>query len=164
MTIRIPDWLQMRMRSKSRHHALLRHDLWTFVALLWLPVIATAAPLVSSLELLAAVPVALIVVAAFVSTLFGVTSLAYRIDRALSAAPDKPLPHLWVTCVANMLGSWSAGCLGFFLSQGQDWNIWLGLACVSAMSFSGAKAVEAVSDKLLAKAVPVISIEPKDAA
>ena len=155
MTISAPDWLKLRIASKSRRCALLRRDLWAFVALLWAPfVVLAATPLASSSEVLLAIPPILAVFTLFISTLSGATALATRIDRELSAAPDKPLKRLWLTCTANMLGSWSAGCLGFFLAQSRELDVWLGLAVVFAFSFSGAKAIEYASDKLMGRVLP----------
>ena len=165
MTIATPDWLKLRIASKSRKHGLLRRDLWAFVALLWMPVVVLATPLGSSVDVLLAIPPTLAVITVLLSTLSGATALATRIDRELSAAPDKPLKRLWLTCIANMLGSWLTGSLGFVLAQSQHMDVWLGLGIVIAFSFSGAKVIESVTEKYLGKVLPDLpQAQPKDAA
>ena len=163
MTIATPEWLRQRIASKSRRHGLLRRDLWAFVALLWLPAVVLATPLGADVDVLLAIPPTLAVMTVLLSTLSGATALATRIDRELSAAPDKPLKRLWLTCIANMLGSWLAGSLGFVLAQAQHMDVWLGLGLVIAASFTGAKFIEGITERYMVRALPdVLPSSPKE--
>ena len=129
--------------------------LWALLVLMWAPVLALAAPVANtSLELVLQVSPALVVIAVMLSSLSGVTALVIRIDRELSAAPDKPLPRPWLFCGAHMLGSWLAGTLAFLLAQQQAMDVWLGLGLVIAASFIGAKFVEGVAERYLARILP----------
>lgn len=153
MHARFGNYMKRRLSARSPRHAQLRRDLWTFIAMLWLPVAAFAAP-IAGMEVVMAISPALAIAAIALSTLSGATALATRIDRELSDAPNKKMPRLWLTCTAHMLGSWLAGSLGFVLAQGQEMSIWLGLGLVIAASFTGAKFIEGITEKYMGKALP----------
>lgn len=154
MRISFRESFKKRCANRSCRHGQLRRDLWSFIGLLWLPVLAMAAPLVTGLDVVMAISPALAATAIALSTLSGATALATRIDRELSAAPDKPMPRLWLTCTAHMLGSWLAGSLGFVLAQSQHMDVWLGLGLVIAASFTGAKFIEGITERYMSRALP----------
>lgn len=109
---------------------------------LWLPVLAMAAPAVrEDPDRILMVSSLLLAVTLFVSTLVGVTALLARIDRELSAAPDKPLPHPWVFSAVHMSGSWLAGPGMFFAAQDAGVGVWKGLGLVVVGSLAGAKLI-----------------------
>lgn len=137
----------------------LRASLWALIAFMWAPILAlpafAAAPGTGQVvEALIAIPPALVVISLVLSTLAGATALVIRIDRELSAAPDKPLPRPWLFSSAHMLGSWLSGALAFILGQQQQMDVWLALGVVITFSFTGAKSIEWVAERYLTKAVP----------
>lgn len=137
----------------------LRASLWALIACMWSPLLIfpafaagqTTGPVV---EALIAIPPALVGITWVLSTLAGATALVIRIDRELSAAPDKPLPRPWLFCTAHMLGSWLAGALAFIVGQQQQMDVWLALGVVITFSFTGAKSIEWVAERYLAKVAP----------
>ncbi|WP_295850943.1 hypothetical protein, partial [uncultured Xylophilus sp.] len=91
----LSDFLRARLSTSTSAQLTaphLRTTLWLLLALLWLPVLAIAAPAAAggSLDLAVRVSPALIAVSVLLSSLSGATALVIRIDRELSAAPDKP--------------------------------------------------------------------------
>ena len=123
---------------------------WLLV-FMWAPTLAaagvvTAAQGSSSLTL---DPV-LLGISAAITTLAGATSLAIRINTTLLADPDKPLVRPWLFCLAHMLGSWLAGCLGFIMGRAEAWDVWTSLLVVLVAAFMGAKFVEMMAEKYLA--------------
>ena len=158
-TQRIRGALQARMSTSTSAQLTapyLRLVLWLMVALLWVPVLAMAAPAVrDDPGMVLMVSPLLLAVTMFVSTLAGVTALLTRIDRELSAAPDKPLPHPWIFCAAHMAGSWLAGTAMFFAAQDAGMGVWKGLGLVVIGSFAGAKLIELAAERLMGKVAGV---------
>lgn len=122
--------------------------LWGLLAFMWLPTIAFAGAIAAGIDALN-VPILLLVLSVLLSTLAGATTLAIKLSAALIAAPDEPLPYAWLTCLAHMLGSWTAGTLLFLINQHLGTAVWLGLAWVLGASFGGAKTVELVVQKYM---------------
>lgn len=151
-----------RVHTKPEPHLSarrLRASLWALIACMWSPLLAlpalAAAPGTSQVvEALISIPPALVVISLVLSTLAGATALVIRIDRELSAAPDKPLPRPWLFSAAHMLGSWLSGSLAFIVGQQQQMDVWLALGVVITFSFTGAKSIEWVAERYLTKAVP----------
>ena len=152
---RIRGVLQARMSTSTSAQLTapyLRLVLWLMVALLWVPVLAMAAPAVrEDPGMVLMVSPLLLAVTMFVSTLAGVTALLIRIDRELSSAPDRPLPHPWIFCAAHMGGSWLAGTSMFFAAQDASMSVWKGLGLVVVGSFAGAKLIELAAERLMGK-------------
>jgi hypothetical protein len=154
-TQRIRDALAARMSTATSAQLTapyLRLVLWLMVGLLWVPVFAMAAPAVGAEpDMVLMISPLLLAVTMFVSTLAGVTALLTRIDRELSSAPDKPLPHPWIFCATHMTGSWVAGTLCFFGAQDASMSVWKGLGMVVVGSFAGAKLLELAAERMLGK-------------
>lgn len=121
---------------------------------LWTPTLAVAAVAVTLQSTLSDVSGLAVVIVVALSTLSGATALVTRIDRELRDRPDATLPRPWLFASAHMLGSWLAGALAFIIAEGQQFNDWLELGFVIAASFTGAKFIEAIAEKYLAKALP----------
>ena len=138
----------------------LRFVIWGGLAAIWLPLVVLlfAIPMAARAQGLAEgfqVPGLLLSVSMFLSTLAGITALLIRVERELSAAPDKPLPRPLLFCAAHMTGSWLAGILAFIVNQAQELNAWWGLGIVIGASFAGAKAVELWAEKFTIGRGPV---------
>lgn len=138
----------------------LRLVIWAGIGLLWLPIVlllaaispaARAAGLAEGFQ----VPALLAGVSMILSTLAGITALLIRVERELSAAPDRPLPRPFLFCAAHMTGSWLAGILAFIVNQAQEMPPWWGLGIVIGASFAGAKAVEMWAEKFTIGRGPV---------
>lgn len=132
----------------------LRWILWGSILLLWGPLILLLAVIpvavrAQSVEAGFQVPVLLFGVSMFLSTLSGLTALLVRVERELSAAPDRPLLRPVLLVSVHMSGSWLAGILAFILNQANSWPAWPGLAFVVALSFVGAKGVEWYVEKVM---------------
>lgn len=127
----------------------MRLCLHALLALLWMP--AFAAVTVVSIDNTVSVPLALIVIAAVLSSLSGATTLVQRIDRELRENEGKPLPRPWLFCAAHMLGSWLAGTLGFIAAQHPALDVWFKLGVVIVASFLGAKFIEGIAEKYLSR-------------
>lgn len=83
------------------------------------------------------------------STLSGATALAVRVDKKLQSS-DLKNPLLFV--FSNMLGSWLAGFLGYFVVKALDTtNIWHQLISIVLFAYFGAKAVERLAEYRLGK-------------
>lgn len=121
---------------------------------LWTPTLAMAAMAVTLQKTLSDVPGLVLLIVAGLSTLSGATALVMRIDRELRDKPGTTLlnPALFVS--AHMLGSWLAGALAFIIAEGQNFNDWAELGFVITASFTGAKFIETIAEKYLARALP----------
>jgi hypothetical protein len=53
-----------------------------------------------------------------------------------------------------MLGSWLAGTLAFIMTQQRQADVWVTLGLVLVASFLGAKFIEAIAEKYLARSLP----------
>lgn len=119
----------------------------------WLPSVAFAAMTAAITQEAATlgfnVPLVVLVVNFGFSTLAAITTLAIRINAQLMQAPEKPLPHPWIFCVAHISGSWLAGGFFFVIAQHQQLGLWLGLGTVILGSFGGAKLLEMAVEKYL---------------
>ena len=124
----------------------LRRLIWGLVCGMWAPMPALAAVVAATGDTLE-VPLLLLVLALVVSTLSGATALLMRIDRELSAAPDKPLPRPWLMSTAHMLSAWLAGVAAFLISRANGWDAWTTLGFVLGASFAGAKFLEAMLER-----------------
>jgi hypothetical protein len=138
--------------SRQLTAPLLRRIIWFAVLLNWTPFLAVpayAAALgnVSALEAPLNVPPVLLGLVIVISTLAGATSLAMRIDRELSAAPDMPLLRPWVMATSHMLGAWLAGVAAFIGTRRVDLDVWETLGTVLAASFLSAKALELMLER-----------------
>lgn len=144
-----------RLTTKPSHQLtapLLRRIIWCALLLNWAPFLAVpayAATLgsVAALEEPLNVPPVLLGLVVVISTLAGATSLAMRIDRELSAAPDMPLLRPWVMATSHMLGAWLAGVAAFIMSRRTDLDVWETLGTVLAASFLSAKALELMLER-----------------
>lgn len=145
---------RMTTRPSRRLTApMLRVLLWCLVVFMWTPAIAVPAAVVlakdaTPLEPLLNVPPVLMLLSVVVSTLSGATALLIRIDRELSAAPEKPLPRPIIMSTSHMAGSWSAGVLAFIFSRQWSVDVWGTLAFVLTASFLGAKFIEMAAEKI----------------
>lgn len=107
---------------------------------------------------------------ALMSTLAGTTALFIRIDKRISEAesdrdppaldgevagePGRPAPlkplRIALFLGMHMLGSWTAGAVGFLMGRAYDWNVWYGLMFIALASFTGATFLERAAEKVLA--------------
>ena len=133
----------------------------SIIAGLWVPVPVYAGLLLATgaNDSPLAVPLTLLVATMFLSTLAGATTLAMRIVSELKANacagnPTQALLHPWWTAVSHMLGSWLASAFFFLVCMAQQAGVWLLLATVLLAAFSGAKALEKVSDNFLLARLP----------
>lgn len=96
----------------------------------------------------------------FISTLAGITSLVFRLDREIRAT-GKPLTAPILFAAVNMLGAWTAAVFAFFVAEGSGMNDWTELGVVLIASFGGArvleKATEKYLDRFLGGGVPVVT-------
>jgi hypothetical protein len=143
-------------RALTARH--LRAAVWVLLLTLWAPVAlavgALATPAAPVVAVALEVSPLLLLISAALSTLSGATALLLRIDRELTAAPDRPLPRPWLFCSAHMLGSWLAGVMAFIGSQRADLSGWEVLFAVLVASFVGARAIEMVAERWLARFSP----------
>lgn len=128
---------------------------------MWTPVAAGAvvAAAQAGSEPMLAVPLALLMATAFVSTLAGATTLCLRMVAELKAIaesdkPERPLVKPWLYCLAHMLGSWTAGLFFFLVSMHQQATPWTLLGTVLLASFAGSKALEVAADRFLPTVKP----------
>lgn len=151
--------------------AYLRAGVWTCLGLLWLPVgvslallalpAAAVEPGVAFELAVSLSPMVQAGISWLLSSLSGVTALLLRIDAALSAAPDQPLPRPLLFCSAHMSGSWLAGVLAFLLAHGASpGNALQTFAVVIAASFTGAKFVEGAAERLFPRTSPAFPVPP----
>ena len=121
---------------------------------MWLPGLAMAAVLdyesaLASIGWLAAS------VNAAIALLSGLTALLQTIRRELATREAGRLPNPWVFCAANLTGSLLAGLLGFGVSRwGGHASVWLELVTVAGFAFVGARAVEAVTERVIGTYFP----------
>ena len=133
----------------------LRRLIWWAILLLWapfaaLPAVAAMAPHVAAaIEDPLNIPPVLMGLAMVISSLAGATALLMRIDRELSAAPDKPLPRPWIMSLSHMFGAWLAGTFAFIVARQYAFDVWPTLGLVLGLSFGNAKALEAALEKWL---------------
>lgn len=134
----------------------LRRLIWWGIVLVWAPFAALPALAAVSGPLAAAVieeplnlPPVLMGLAMVISSLAGATALLMRIDRELSAAPDKPLPRPWIMSSSHMAGAWLAGIAAFILSRQYDFQAWPTLGVVLSASFANAKFLELMLERFL---------------
>lgn len=131
--------------------SLLRRLIWCVILLVWapfaaLPALAAIAP-AATIDDPLNIPPVLMGLAVVISTMAGATSLLMRIDRELSASPDKPLPRPWIMSSAHMFGAWLAGILAFIISRQYQFDLWPTLGSVLSASFLGSKALEVMTEK-----------------
>lgn len=133
----------------------LRRLIWCFIAFVWsplalLPAVAAVLPAVGqAVADPLNTPPLLMVLAVVISTLAGATALLIRIDRELTAAPDKPLPRPWIMCASHMAGAWLAGVLAFIVCRQADTGVWWTLGYVLLASFASAKFLEISVERIL---------------
>lgn len=131
----------------------LRRLIWWLIAAIWVPLFtlpAFAAVLArAGAEDPLNIPPVLMLLALVISSLAGATALLMRIDRELSAAPDKPLLRPWLMCASHMTGAWLAGTLAFIVSRQGAFDVWTTLGFVLAASFANAKFIESMLEKFL---------------
>ena len=131
------------------------------IAFMWVPLPVYAGVLFAtgSNDSPLAVPLDLLVAIMVFSTLAGATTLSMRIVRELKlnaedGSSTKALAHPWWGALSHMLGSWLASSFFFFLCMAQQAGVWTLLATVLIAAFSGAKALEKVSDNFLLARLP----------
>lgn len=134
----------------------LRRLIWYALALVWapfaaIPAIAAAVgpAATSALEDPLNIPPVLMALAMVISSLAGATALLMRIDRELSAAPDRPLPRPWIMSSSHMAGAWLAGVGAFIISRQWGLEVWATLGFVLSASFANAKFLEAMLERYL---------------
>lgn len=125
------------------------HAIRIFIAMMW-PTSLLAAPVIQ--QSFDSVPGIAWLVVSLLSTLGGVTALMYRLQQQLEN-PDKPVKfdRLWILVTSQMLCSWLAGSVFFMLGLHWEWPLFLLGAAVAVASFGGAKTIEAVAEKFIAK-------------
>jgi VanZ family protein len=131
----------------------MRRLIWSMIALAWspfvaLPAIAAILP-VATIQDPLNIPPVLMGLAMVISTMAGATSLLMRIDRELSASPDKPLSRPWIMSSSHMFGAWLAGILAFIISRQYQFELWPTLGSVLSASFLGSKALEVMTEKYM---------------
>jgi hypothetical protein len=124
------------------------------VVLMWLPMPVWAVT-VAATHPFHTIDFPVLALAFGLSTLSGATALVWRIDQELRNAPDGKLPRPWLFATSNILGSWTAGTLAWVAAQSQGAGVWLTLAVVIAISFGGARAIEALAERYINKIAPV---------
>ncbi len=129
----------------------LRRLIWGLIVAIWLPLLALPAfaAAQSGLADPLNIPPVLMVLALVISSLAGATALLMRIDRELSAAPDKPLLRPWLMCASHMAGAWLAGTLAFIVSRQASFEVWTTLGFVLTASFANAKFIESMLERYL---------------
>ncbi|XXQ55608.1 hypothetical protein ACA040_004326 [Xenophilus aerolatus] len=127
----------------------LRRIIWGLIAGMWLPWPAVAAVMAATADDPLNIPPVLLLLALVISSLAGATALLMRIDRELSAAPDKPLPRPWLMCASHMAGSWLAGTLAFIVGRQGSLDVWTTLGLVLTASFIGAKFIESMAERYM---------------
>jgi hypothetical protein len=150
--------LRDRIKTKpslSHTAPALRRLIWGALALVWapfvaLPAIAAVGPVAAAaIEDPLNIPPVLMGLAMVISSLAGATALLMRIDRELSAAPDKPLPRPWIMSSSHMAGAWLAGMGAFIISRQYGFEVWPTLGFVLSASFANAKFLEAMLERFL---------------
>lgn len=113
----------------------------------WPPAIYAATELKQALD---GVPGAQWLIASGLSTLGGVTAFFFQLNNAFSDPNYKPIPNgrLWVMLISQMLCSWLAGAVVFFLGLHQQMQFFMLGATVAVGSFMGAKAIEIVAGRM----------------
>ncbi|MGQ2992783.1 hypothetical protein [Variovorax sp.] len=130
----------------------LRRIIWGLIAAIWLPLLALPAFAAAAQADLADplnIPPVLMVLALVISSLSGATALLMRIDRELSAAPDKPLLRPWLMCASHMAGAWLAGTLAFIVARQTSLDVWTTLGLVLTASFANAKFIESMLERFM---------------
>ncbi|CAN5857143.1 hypothetical protein BH11PSE13_BH11PSE13_12050 [soil metagenome] len=146
----------------------LRKLIWWAILLVWapfaaLPAVAAMAPhAAAAIEDPLNIPPVLMGLAMVISSLAGATALLMRIDRELSASPDKPLPRPWIMSTSHMLGAWLAGTFAFIVSRQYNFDVWPTLGMVLGFSFGNAKLLEAVLEKYLPSRIHGAGATPKE--
>lgn len=87
--------------------------------------------------------------AAVISTLSGITALAWRVNKVLMETPDKPIVKPWLFACAHVGGSWMAGIAMWLGARINGWGPDTALLLVLVGSFGGAKLLEVWADKYL---------------
>lgn len=86
----------------------------------------------------------------FISTLAGLTSLVYRLDKEVRHS-GKPMVAPLMFAAVNMLGAWTAAVFAFFVAEGTNLGDWTELGLVLVFSFGGARLLERAVDKYIDK-------------
>ena len=131
-----------------------RRALRALVLLMWAPMPVWAATLAmqdGGLSEFQNVSWGVLALAFGLSTLSGATALVWRLDKELRAAPDGKLPRLWLFVASNIMGSWLAGAFAWIGAMAIDRDVWATLSVVILLSFGGARAIEALSEKYINK-------------
>lgn len=144
-----------------------RLSVWALLIMLWAPVALVAAVLTIPSLAWAIAPAAAaavdqpinvtfeqLVLAVLLSSCGGGTALLIRIDRELSQAKQRSVPHMLVFCASHMAGGWLAGALAFLMARSQDLDVWNGLIAVVVASFMGAKFLEMAAERLYTGKLP----------
>ena len=130
--------------------------------LLW-PLTVSAAVIAGAVDPFIGITAMHVMVMLIISTLSGLTALTIRIDSELKKFKSSTLPRPKLFVSSHMLGSWLAGIMSVSIAQQNNFGIWSQITIVIAASFSGAKFVEKVSEKLMGKAIQEIdNIETKN--
>lgn len=117
---------------------------------LWLPASAWAASVTLTATLSGVSGLTFGLVAAL-SSLSGATALLMRIEQEIARSSTGVLPRPWLFASMHMCGSWLAGVLAFFVSEGQDLNDWAELGVIIIASFLGAKFIELMGERYLSR-------------
>lgn len=128
----------------------LRTALRLMLVALWVPTLALAGSITLQTTF-EGITLTVVSIVAALSTLSGATALVVRIDKELRSQPDATLPRPWLFVSANMLGSWLAATVAFITGEGQDMNDWTELGFIIVASFIGARFLEMIAEKYLAK-------------
>ncbi|ROR25169.1 hypothetical protein EC845_1209 [Comamonas sp. BIGb0124] len=143
-----------------------RTAVWFVVGLLWgpwfllggltaIPSLAWASPdLKQALESPLNVSLVLVALAILLSSLSAATALLIRLDRELSQAQHRTLPHMAILCAWHMAGGWCAGTVAFMTAQTAQMDVWTSLIGVVLASFSGAKFLEFMAERYMTGKFP----------
>jgi hypothetical protein len=133
---------------------LVRTFLWLLIVML-LPTAAAAAQLITFDQAMRAITVLEWSVIFVLSTLTGALTLTMRFSAYVNSFPvDQAVPPMrgtWALVTSNMLGSWVAGLLGFFLASMQGAAGMSIAVLVLLASFGGAKTLEFFYERAIGK-------------
>lgn len=159
-----------RLRTRPSEQLTAQHVrwvVWTILIMWYTPVVSFSVLMAIPSLALAAAPAAAhaldqplnvsieqLALAVLLSSCGGGTALLIRIDRELSQAKQRSVPHMLIFCASHMCGGWLAGALAFLLARAGDFDVWNGLILVLVASFTGAKFVEMVAERVYSSKLP----------
>lgn len=122
-------------------------SLWFLLLGAWCTTAFAAARWAEAIE---KIPLLVVAFMTLISTLAGLTSMLYRMDKEIRET-GKPIQSPLLFCSASLLASWTASILAFLIAESLQTQVWTELAMILVFGFGGSRMLESAVDKYLSK-------------